>query len=232
MPIHTYLDWNKRPSDLESQIEPYKKYIFICEGVNTEVWYFRRLVELRKKLGIHPLIDIRLWEKTGTDKDCSYPQHLARFAREQKNSSTDDFDPEIDKLVVVFDADIFEEKVKNYDELIQFIEEEDIAAITNPGFELFLLLHIENSYNDYIKGKEALYLKKEDGSYSFAQKTLKQITGMNSKKNRRIGELAENVMIAINQEQFINQDIHKAKGVVTSNIGKIIESIINEKIAI
>ena len=34
MPIHTYTNWNKRSSDGEKQIEPYRKYFFICEGAN------------------------------------------------------------------------------------------------------------------------------------------------------------------------------------------------------
>ena len=72
MPIHTYTNWNTRPSDQEEQIEPFRKYFFICEGVNTETFCFRRLIDLRKQLGIHPLIDIRLWEKTDKDRDISY----------------------------------------------------------------------------------------------------------------------------------------------------------------
>lgn len=34
MPVHTYTNWNQRPSDQEEQIEPFRKYIFICEGAN------------------------------------------------------------------------------------------------------------------------------------------------------------------------------------------------------
>ena len=69
-PIRTYTDWNKRPSDAEDQKEPFRKYFFICEGANTEVWYFRKLIDMRKQLGIHPMIDIRLMEKT--DEDANY----------------------------------------------------------------------------------------------------------------------------------------------------------------
>ena len=51
MPVHTYTNWNSRPSDHEEQVEPYRKYFFICEGANTETFYFRRLIDLRKQLG-------------------------------------------------------------------------------------------------------------------------------------------------------------------------------------
>lgn len=49
---------------------------------------------------------------------------------------------------------------------------------------------------------------------------------MNSKKNSKIGDLAENVDVAIAQEKCINQDIYNVKGVVFSNIANIIEGII------
>ena len=55
MPVHTYTNWNSRPSDQEEQIEPFRKYFFICEGANTETFYFKRLIDLRKQLSIHPV---------------------------------------------------------------------------------------------------------------------------------------------------------------------------------
>ena len=60
-PIRIYTDWNNRPSDNEDKIDSFRKYVFICEGANTEVWYFQKLIDLRKQLGIYPVIDVRLW---------------------------------------------------------------------------------------------------------------------------------------------------------------------------
>ena len=152
MPIHTYTNWNKRQSDQQEQAEPFRKYFFICEGANTETFYFKKLIDLRKELGIHPLIDIRLWEKTGSDRNISFAKNLIKFAFEQKENKENGFDYERDKMIVVFDADIFEEKVSGYDELIEEIEKSDIAAVSNPGFELFLILHLKDSYEKYIFG--------------------------------------------------------------------------------
>lgn len=231
MPVHTYTNWNSRPSDQKEQIEPFRKYYFICEGANTETFYFRHLIDLRKELGIHPLIDIRLWEKTEEDKNLSFAKNLVKFAEIQKGEQENDFDRERDKMIIVFDGDIFEEKVQGYDDLISEIEKNgDIAAVTNPGFELFLILHIEDTVAEYIKGHEIEFLTMDEkGRYSFAYEVLRQLTGMNAKTNPMIGKLAENVFIAIKQEKLINQDIHKLKGNVSSNIGMIIENIINEK---
>lgn len=33
-PIISYSKWNEREFDEEEQIEPYRKYFFICEGAN------------------------------------------------------------------------------------------------------------------------------------------------------------------------------------------------------
>ena len=233
MPVHTYTNWNSRPSDREEQVEPFRKYFFICEGANTETFYFRRLIDLRKQLGIHPLIDIRLWEKTEEDRNLSFAKKLVEFAESQKQNKNNGFDPERDKMIIVFDGDIFEEKVQGYDDLIATIEEKDIAAVTNPNFELFLLLHVAGSVEQRVKGHEMEFLTMDEKNrYSYAYNVLHELTGMNAKTNPRIGELADKVLIAINQEKMINQDIHQLKGKVSSNVGKIIEGIISEKPAI
>lgn len=232
-PVHAYTNWNQRPADAEAELEPFRKYFFICEGANTETFYFRELIDRRKDLGIHPLVDVRLWEKTGTDKDISFAKNLVKFASEQKDLPANGFEDN-DKMVIVFDGDIFEEKVCGYDELIAEIEANgDMVAVSNPGFELFLLLHIDGSYEQQIVGHETNFMRMDEkGSYSYAYNVLHDLTGMNAKKNPKIGKLAENVRVAIAQERFINQDVHNIKGKVSSKLGKIIEEIINDKPAL
>lgn len=230
MPIHSYSNWNNRETDNKDQIEPYRKYVFICEGANTETFYFEKLIDLRKELGIHPLIDIRLWEKTEEHKNLSYPKHIVEFAEEQKELPANQFDSKFDKMVIVFDADIFEKKVSGYDELIRNIEKSDIAGVTNPGFEIFLLLHEEDAYKKYIENHEKDFLSPDSKNrYSYPLKLVKKITGINPKKNKDIGNLAQKVFIAIEQEKFINQNPRLVKGRISSNIGKIIESIIKDE---
>ena len=137
-PVRSYTNWNSRTTDEEEQIEPYRKYFFICEGANTETWYFKKLIDIRKELNIHPLIDIRLLEKTEGDRDISFPRRLIEFAENQKENPEIAFDKERDKMIVVFDGDIFEEKVLDYDELVAEGEKNNILAVSNPAFELFL----------------------------------------------------------------------------------------------
>lgn len=223
-PIRTYTNWISRPSDNTEQIEPYRKYYFICEGANTETWYFQSLIDLRKELGIQSSIEVILLEKTGVDANLSNPEQLIAFADIQKNQI--DFDAEIDKMVVVFDADVFESTLTRYNDIVTKGEEQNVIAVTNPGFELFLLLHIQDSLDRVILPHEAEIIANEKvGSQRFICRLFSDTTGKNSKKNPSIGELAVNIKTAIAQEQGINQDIHNCKGKLTSNIGKIIASI-------
>ena len=76
---------------------------------------------------------------------------------------------------------------------------------------------------------DKFFEKDERQRYRYPYNVLREITNMNSKKNSKIGDLAENVGIAIEQEKCINQDIHNVKGVVSCNIARIIEGIIADR---
>ena len=226
-PVRNYSNWNKRPTDDEEQIEPYKKFFFICEGANTEVWYFKKLIDLRKRLGIHPLIDICLLEKTEEDRQISYPMRLIAFTEIQKNDPDLHFDRDHDKMIIVFDTDIFETKSPAYPDILETADNlGDMVAVTNPAFELFLLLHFENSYEtDILPNAEEILKNEKEGNYTYIYRLLQRRTGINNKTNSRIGDLALNIETAIAQEVYLNQDPVKCKGQLTCNIGKIIDSI-------
>lgn len=218
-PVRSYTNWNSRSTDYEKQIEPYRKYFFICEGANTETWYFWKLIDIRKFLNIHPLIDIRLLEKTEEDKDISFPRKLITFAESQKKNPEISFDEERDKMIIVFDADIFEEKVQDYDDVVALGEENNILAVSNPAFELFLLLHFEHAYEEDIKMNEEEIIKNQKvGNQTFIYKLLLARTGINPKKNSEIGELAKKVDVAIEQEKKINEEIHACNEKYRTNI--------------
>lgn len=228
MGIKAFSMWNTRPQGTVQQIEPYRKYFFICEGANTERWYFQKLIARRRELHIHSLIDICFLEKTEQDKDITYPRQLVDFAERQKTGKDISFDPNRDKMVVIFDADIFANgKVLEYGELVKYAEEHgDILGVTNPSFELFLMLHYEDALTETILPNESDILKNEkEGRRTPIYRILQEKTNKNCKKNSAIGDLAELVEIAIEQEKQINQDIHVCLDQLTSNIGAIIDTI-------
>lgn len=135
-PVRSYGNWHIRKSDQEPAVDPYCKYYFIAEGANTEKFYFEKLIDERKSLGFKDTIDIRFLEKTEEDQNISYPAHLIKFAERLKKTGEIEFDDKQDKMVVVFDADIFEKKVCNYQELLRDKSKSSIYAITNPAFEV------------------------------------------------------------------------------------------------
>lgn len=69
---------------------------------------------MRKQLGIHPMIDIRLMEKTDEDANLSNPKALIEFAEAQKNIAENKFDKKHDKMIVVFDTDIYKNKPDDF----------------------------------------------------------------------------------------------------------------------
>ena len=91
-------------------------------------------------------------EKTGEHKNLSYAKSLVKFAKDKRNELIEKeiFNAETDVIIVIFDLDIFNAKVKDIDEI--FKEEEDhlIFGFTNPEFKLFLLPHILNPFKEYI----------------------------------------------------------------------------------
>lgn len=48
IPILLYTGFNQIPLDLLTKKETYKKYFIICEGANTETFYFTNLIENKR----------------------------------------------------------------------------------------------------------------------------------------------------------------------------------------
>ncbi len=233
-PIRTYTNWNSRSTNSERQIEPYRHYYFICEGKNTEKWYFQKLIDIRKDLSIHSQIDLVYLEKTDEDENLSNPEQLIEFADKQKTNDMITFDPKFDKMIVVFDADVFENNLQNYEQVIEKGIKKNILGVTNPSFELFLLLHYENSVEELILPDvtniiQNAWVGNGQNRRRYIEDIFRKKSCMRPKTNSNISELANKVHIAIAQESKLNNDITSCKGTVTSNIGQIIQSIINDQ---
>lgn len=233
-PIRTYSNWNSRSNKNDEQIEPYRHYYFICEGRNTEKWYFEKLIDIRKELSIHSKIDIAYLEKTEEHENLSNPQRLIEYADELKTEGLITFDINFDKMIVVFDADVFENSFQNYGRVIKNGLKKNKLGVTNPSFELFLLLHYENSVDEIILPDTDNIIQNQwigNGQYRkrYIEDIFRKKSGMRPKTNSAISKLAYNVLIAIEQERKLNNNITLCKGTVTSNIGQIIQSIIDDQ---
>ncbi|WP_077612591.1 RloB family protein [Clostridium sp. Marseille-P2415] len=233
-PIRSYTNWNVRSTDNDAQIEPYRHYYFICEGRNTEKWYFEKLIDIRKELSIHSDIELVYLEKTDEDENLSNPTQLIDFADQQKRNGAIAFDHKFDKMIVVFDADVFESIYTDYNEVIAKGLQKNLLGVTNPSFELFLLLHYPNSVDELILTDQVNIIANNwvgngQNRRRYIENLFRKKSGMRPKSNSAIGELAHDVLIAIEQEKKLNNDISICKGTITSNIGCIIESIIRDQ---
>lgn len=128
-------------------------------------------------------------------------------------------------MVIVFDANIYKKDPMRYNEILE-LGSGDSLAVTNPSFELFLLLHYDNSYEEIIKPNEMDILQnRKVGKRRRIAALFTEKSGMNPKENSAVGELAKDIDTAIWQEKLINQDIQNAIGNLTSNVAKIIQQI-------
>lgn len=173
-------------------------------------------------------------EKTYEDENLSNPEQLIEFADKQKSNGAISYDPKFDKMIVVFDADVFESNLQNYEQVIEKGMKKNILGVTNPSFELFLLLHYENSVDESILPDlsniiQNPWVGKGYNRRRYIEDVFRKKSGMRPKTNSGIGELANNVHIAITQEKKLNNDIKLCKGTVTCNIGQIIQSIIEDQ---
>ena len=149
------------------------------------------------------------------------------FIKKNKNK----FDVNFDKIILVFDLDIYENDNEEFQKIIYDTNKKGyMLAVTNPSFELFLLLHKENSLNDIIIPNEQNIVKNEwvgknKNRKRFINDLFYKTFNFDPKSSDKVKAFVEDVAIAISQEQRINNDYTNSHNRLTSNIGKTIEKI-------
>ena len=105
-----------------------------------------------------------------------------------------------------------------------------------PGEYKWVLTPEDGSYNvaeevDFvIKPNEEIILNNQKiGNKRPCEYYLWQQTNMNSKKNPLIGDLSKELLMAIEQEKYLNQDKGMCLEKISSNIGQILEKIIRDE---
>lgn len=235
-PIHEYDSWLQRSTDDLEEVDLRRRYIFICEGTSTEVHYFEALVDRWGHLDHHPLVDIRLWERDGDDSGLSEPLRLIQFVQQLKDDPKLGFNRERDRMVIVFDLDIYcrvgkdrigaDERASRFRQVVSAAAEQDILAVTNPSFELFLMLHRCGAYKDIVLPHTTELLEnRKIGHKRFAQVLFTHEFGINPKTNSAVGELVTDLEIAIEEEEHLNEDLSLCLETLTCNIGRTIERI-------
>lgn len=242
VPLREYgKSWSVRPTNGNGQSEPYRKYFILCEGENTERWYFEKFIDLKKYFGISSLLSIEYLEKTEEHKSWSNPSKLFELADRVRKGKKYAYDANFDKIIIVFDADIYESQDRSvYDNLVAKASSDNIICVTNPSFELFLLLHYANSYGELIAPNAGDILQNgwvnSSGQKSgnkkdrmrYIEYLFRKKSGLMPKSDPRIADLVKDIAIAIEQEKKLNNDILDCRGKLTSNIGVVISKILAE----
>lgn len=231
-PLNSLDTWSSRT---EWKVEkPKSKCFLIGEGANTEYWYFDSLATRLAKEGKPELIELKPVERTEGEKNQSSPRKLLEHAVAVMNGQANgsDFFKGTDRVVVVFDVDVFKDNPDGYATLLTDFRKEGIeVAVTYPSFELYLMLHKRGALDTAIlpHKKEIVENGHAPGSRRrYIEKLASDELGMNPKSNRHIGDLAANFEVALVAEKRLNQDPDLAVGHLTSNIAKTIQGVIDD----
>lgn len=182
--------------------------------------------------GLPRYVELVPVKRTEDDRNKSHPRALlaqAQLIRENKAEGAE-FE-EGDLVLIVFDVDVFKGNEGEFAEFLGSCEGVADVAVTNPSFELFLLLHDEGAYERVIAPHADEILRNgyyPDTRTRFVSRLASETLGMNVKSNSKVGELSKKFEVAAKQEEFINQDAARAIGRLTSTVATTINRIVRE----
>lgn len=143
----------------QSGIESLRRTFFCVSEGPTEESYFKGIKNSKRKLNIKNEVHIEIVEKEEGFEGYSHPEqlvmaclrHMGRIDEEgndipekewENHKIWKDFEPETDLACVIFDRDYRGLKIDNLYETCQ--KHGIFIAISNPNFELWLLMHFPN----------------------------------------------------------------------------------------
>lgn len=223
-PLNNIETWG-RFSDAGEAIEPRRRLYLLYEGAHTERLYFSSLVALLNRKGLPKYLAVNRCDRTEDDEGASNPKKLLELA---KTVMAEDAFSEDDEVVIVFDADVYRDDVAGYCELLKECEDFGVIPyVTYPAFELFLLLHLENGLEKWIMPNETEVLEnRKKGKRRYLDRLFSEASGMNPKSNPHIGKLASEYPLACERESSLNQDSSLAIGRMTSNVGLLVQHLL------
>ncbi len=218
-PLNSLETWSVRSA--RGGRKPKSKCFFIGEGPNTEYWYLKSLAVRLAKMNAPELIELRPVERTGNERNQSAPRKLLEQAQLiRSDSEAFGFDPEADRIVVFFDADVYKGDSELYVSDLDMFSGVAEVAVTNPSSELYLLLHLDDALERYILPNEGEILGNGYvGRRRYVEKLASDVLGFNVKRNEKVGELARRFGFAVMNERALNQDPSQSIGRLTSNVG-------------
>lgn len=206
-------------------LEPKSKYYIIPEGDNTEIQYFCGVRDNARELNIVPLIEIIPIENDEWEYGQSHPKRkLSNFEKDLENGKFT-YDNDIDKICFVIDRDPQNFSENQLDDFIDNCNKNKYEVyLSNPTFELFLIMHDDRVLK--IDKKEMLENRRNGKKGKrFLEKKLSEYFGFN-KKNLDFEKIKPNIKKAIKNEKQFCEELDKLKNELGSNVGRLLDSII------
>ena len=208
------------------------EYIRNISATNQEV--IEKLKDLFSKL----IEDVSLFNLTKLTKELdslanTYPSILSKYdnikAQLFSIITLTQFDANYDKIIIILDRDFHSFSEEQFEEVLRHCDNNQIVlGLTNPCFELFLLLHLDDlsSFNE-----DDIKQNQKNGNKTFVEELLKlnlsRHYGMKySKNNYDANFFIKKIDIAINNSKSFKSDNLDLKEHIGSSVFRILEEII------
>lgn len=230
---------------------PIKRFYILCEGEKTEKMYFDGVFNYRAELFIDMLIDIQVLEQKGEHNP--HPLNLAKaccakleksqqascddadekaaveIANDEKVKEFDfsDYRSDLDEIWLVFDRDPGSLTEKQWSEINTLGKEHGInIAISNPTFEIWLLLHVSDIT---LFSKSELYENKWVTS-SKNKRYLEKLLATESKRNYKNKKLEfsyfkDKIDFALTQSDTLETEPPKVFNSLGTSVGLLIKKL-------
>lgn len=207
-------------------LEPKSKYYIIPEGDKTEIQYFCGVRDNSDELNIKTLIEIIPIENEDDQYGQSHPKAKIQNFNSDLNEGKFIFDKDIDAVYFVVDRDPQNFSEQQLDEFINDCNKYGYnVCLSNPTFEVFLIMHDNKVFElDVTKMYEN---RRQSRNRRFLEIKLSEIFGC-SKKNLNFERFKPNIKLAIENEKLFCEDLNKLKNELGSNVGRLLDSIIEE----
>jgi len=196
------------------------------EGTNTEPIYFRILEKYLVKKRIRNNVRIVYLDRTHRDRGSNTPKQLFNFLKEFKRQKKN----EDTVYCMVFDRDSYKNHHNPTKSYLKFIKKNKKSKIkmivSSPCFELWLLMHKEDGFKNYILPNEKKLFDNQrvSTSYTYISKMVKDIFKFNPKST--IPEYFINYIdIALNQSKYLTSSLEEMATKLGENIGNFIEEL-------
>ena len=134
------------------------------------------------------------------------------------------YSPVTDSLNMVIDRDKDSFTEKQYDEVMKFCADNNVNLyVSNPNFEFWLLLHFKEIENE---DKQKMFENpKVNNSRRYLEKRLHDICKY-TKRRFSFEPFEKNIYEAILRERNYEENVHKLKNNLGTNVGKLVEKMI------